>query len=348
MFRGGGGFAIAAAPAALAGCGLGSGTSPRAALPGPTFAVREFAQLPVTPGQPGGIAVDGDTVFVDTFGFVTRAADGHDSVYAYDLATGSLRTDRGNPLEIPRRFPVCTMGMSGMALDGQGRLYLVDMNSRIVRLDVHTGAVEDWATFPTGVTGSIPTMPLDIAFAPDGSAYVSDIGGAPVIWRVPAGGGQAQVWFTDTELAGVYSQGGGGLRIDPAGQRLYVGVVTSDQNRARGTVYSIDLADPETRGAELFHQYSNNVEAPPLGAGPLGIAFGASGRLYVAMPGTNQVSILAPDGREERRIDFPYSTQFLALTARGTLLVTAWNFPDGPWPVYEVDVGDTPGGLNLP
>lgn len=340
----------AAAALLVAGCGLGSSSTdtPRAAAPAPTYAVREFAQLPVTPGQPGGLVVDGDTLYVATFGFLVRPADGHDSVYAYDLATGALRSDRTNPIEIARRFPVCTMGMSGMAVDASGRVYLVDMNSRIVRLDPRTGAFEDYATFPLGATGSAPTMPLDMAFGPDGSAYVSDIGGAPVIWRVPPGGGQAEVWFTDTELLGVYSQGGGGLRFDPAGKRLYVGVVTSDQNSARGTVYSIDMADPEAKGAELFHQYSNNVEAPPLGAGPLGIAFGASGKLYVAMPGTNQVSILLPDGREERRIDLPYSPQFVALGPRGTLLVTAWNFPNGPWPVYEIDVGDTPGGLNYP
>lgn len=42
----------------------------------------------IEPGQPGGIAVDGDTVYVDTFGFVIRPADGHDNVYFYDLNTG--------------------------------------------------------------------------------------------------------------------------------------------------------------------------------------------------------------------------------------------------------------------
>ena len=333
----------------LAACGAAStSTPPREVAADAPPEIREFALLPVTPGQPGGIAVDGDTVYVDTFGFVVRPADGHDNLYAYDLNTGALREDRPNPIEIARRFAVCSMGMSGMALDAAGRVYLVDMNSRIVRVDPKTGAAEDYATFPSGAAGPVPTMPLDIAFDKDGSAYISDIGGAPIIWRVPAGGGQAEVWFTDPALAGVWSQGGGGLRIDPTGKRLYVGVVTSDENSARGTVYSIDLANPAEEGAVLFHSYANNVEAPPLGAGPLGMAFGASGKLYVAMPGTSQVSILKPDGSEERRINFPYSTQFVALTERGTLLVTAWNFPDGPWPVYEVFVNDQPGGLNYP
>src|SRR5206468_3002412 len=83
-----------------------------------------FATLPVEPGQPGGIAVDGDTVYVDTFGFVVRPADGHDNVYSFQVADGAMRTDRTNPIQIPRRFQVCLMGMSGMAVDGDHRLYL--------------------------------------------------------------------------------------------------------------------------------------------------------------------------------------------------------------------------------
>ena len=339
--------------ALLAACGVSSSpsTAPSAEVPAAPAGgtIRTFAELPVTPGQPGGIWADGDTVYVDTFGFVTRPSDGADNVYAYDLNTGALLADRPNPALIPRRFQVCIMGMAGMAQDAKGRLYLVDMNSRIVRLDPMTGATEDYATFPTsaeGNNGSTPNMPLDMVFAPDGAAYVSDIGGLPILWRAPPGGGQAEIWFTDSHLAGVYSQGGGGLKLDPAGKILYLGIVTSDQNSARGTVYKLSLANPSD--IALFHQYGNNVENPPLGAGPLGMTVGKSGKIYIAMPGTNQVSVLLPDGSEERRIDFPASTQFVALTKKGTLLVTAWNFPDGPWPVYEIAVGDTPGGVFEP
>jgi sugar lactone lactonase YvrE len=337
--------------ATLSGCGVAStsGSTPSVDETPAVETIRTFAELPVTPGQPGGIWVDGDTVYVDTFGFVVRPTDGADNVYAYNLDTGALLDGQPNPALIPRRFQVCIMGMAGMAQDAAGRLYLVDMNSRIVRLDPKTGATEDYATFPTsagGANGSTPNMPLDMVFAPDGAAYVSDIGGLPIIWRVPPGGGQAEIWFTDSHLAGVYSQGGGGLKLDPAGEILYAGIVTSDQNSARGTVYKLSLKNPSD--IALFHQYGNNVENPPLGAGPLGMAVGKSGKLYIAMPGTNQVSILNPDGSEERRIDFPASTQFVALTRKGTLLVTAWNFPDGPWPVYEIAVHDTPGGVFKP
>lgn len=335
--------------ALLWGCGVSSTSSvPERHDTETPPEIREFAQLPVEPGQPGGIVVDGNTVYVSTFGFVVRPADGFDNIYSYRLDTGTLLEDRPNPARIPRRFQVCIMGISGMAADGQGRLYLVDMNSRIVRLDPRTGATEDYATFPTGVAGPLPTMPLDIAFDPDGYAYVSDIGGAPIVWRIPPGGGQAEVWFTDTRFAGVWSQGGNGIRIDPTGRYIYLGVFTSAQNQGRGSIYRFPLENPTANQVELFHQYSNNVEAPPLGDGPLGFAFGASGKLYVAMPGSASVSVLKPDGTEERRIVLPAQAQFLALTERGSLLVTAWNFPNGPWPVYEVHVDDVPAGLHYP
>src|SRR4029453_13902275 len=40
-------------------------------------------------------------------------------------------------------------------------------------------------------------------------------------------------------------------------------------------------------------------------AGPDGIAFGRSGKLYVALAGTSQISVLRPDGTEEARYSGP-------------------------------------------
>jgi DNA-binding beta-propeller fold protein YncE len=40
-------------------------------------------------------------------------------------------------------------------------------------------------------------------------------------------------------------------------------------------------------------------------AGPDGIAFGKSGKLYVALAGTSQISVLRPDGSEEARYSGP-------------------------------------------
>ena len=40
------------------------------------------------PGHPGGIAIDGNTAYVDTFNPVDRAADDYDAIFTYDLASG--------------------------------------------------------------------------------------------------------------------------------------------------------------------------------------------------------------------------------------------------------------------
>lgn len=55
------------------------------------------------------------------------------------------------------------------------------------------------------------------------------------------------------------------------------------------------MANPSEADLALFHAY-------PVGEGPDGLAFGASGPLYVAMAASNQISVLAPDGTEVTRI----------------------------------------------
>lgn len=304
--------------------------------------ITTFATLPY-PGQPGGIVVDRGTVYVDTFAFVVRPTDAADYLFAYDVDTGRLRQDRPNPIAVPRTRPVCVMGLSGLAVRGRRSLYVVDMNGRVLRVDPRTGRQRVYATFPAGAAAPASTMPLDIVFDAEGYGYVTDIGGAPVVWRVPRGGGQAEAWFVDPRIAGWWSEGGGGIRIDPTGRRLYFVVVgsLSPLTPAKAVVYRLPLATPTSEHLEMFHTYASPLEAPPLGAGPLGIEFGASGNLYLAMPGASAVSVLAPDGRELHRIPLPAIPQFLAFRGNGSLLVTTWGDVNaGPWDVLDVYVGD--------
>ena len=112
---------------------------------------------------------------------------------------------------------------------------------------------------------------------------------------------------------------------------------------------------------------------PALGAG--GIAFGASGMLYVALFSKNQLSILDSDGSEALRFpspeenaerDIPINGPFgLAFDGRGSLLVANTGDPTlskGPggtdppgglpssdtWVVFDVFVNDTAGPLVRP
>src|SRR3954452_2696361 len=77
---------------------------------------RVLATVPY-PGHPGGIAIDGRTVYVDTFNPVDRATDDYDAIFTYDRITGKLRTDRPNPIKVPRMMSPTPMGLAAIALD---------------------------------------------------------------------------------------------------------------------------------------------------------------------------------------------------------------------------------------
>jgi hypothetical protein len=97
--------------------------------------------------------------------------------------------------------------------------------------------------------------------------------------------------------AGALPIGVNRIRLDPTRQWVYVTVVTfSTEAFGLGQVYRIPfVAQPDELSAQPAHEYKN-------GEAPDGIAFGASGRLHVALTGSNEISILASDGTEITRI----------------------------------------------
>jgi DNA-binding beta-propeller fold protein YncE len=323
-----------------------------------------FAAVPF-PGNPGGLAVSGRTLYVDTSAAnFDRPFDGSDDIFAYDLRTGELLTQGPNPIAVIRQSPVAAMGLAGVALDAAGRLYVADMNGRLLRVDPHTGAQSVYATFPTGTYSSLTDMPTFLAFAGDGSLYVGEAAGPPVIWRVPPGGGEAQPWFVDSRLSGTWGASVLGLAVDPSGRELYFAA----GNQQPGIViYRLPFSHPDAAHLEVFHRYSDVVISPcqlepnlnppncaatqVLGAG--GIAFGQSGKLYVAFFAKNQISILAPNGAEEARFpspeenahrEVPLSGPFgLAFDGRGSLLVANVGEPTFG---YEPAGTPPPGGLS--
>src|SRR5437764_8868921 len=162
--------------------------------------IHTLAHVPY-PGNPGAVAIDGDTMWVDSSSAnFDRPFDGVSDVFAYDLNTGQLLPRAPNPVSVPK-LPVAIMGLAGIALDSEGRMYIADMNGQVLRIDPKTNAITTHATVPTSTSTSLTSMPTFDVFGPDGSLYVGDASG-PVIWRVPAGGGQAKAWFVDPRLAG--------------------------------------------------------------------------------------------------------------------------------------------------
>ena len=198
-----------------------------------------------------------------------------------------------------------------------------------------------------------PALPNDLVFDRNGNAYVTDSLQA-TIWKVPAGGGQPQIWFQDPRLA-TTSFGPNGIRLDPSRTKVYF-TVTADL-AGRAFVYTLPLvAHPTGADLKVFHEYTN-------GDAPDGIAFGATGRLYVAIatPFASGISILAPNGAEVVRLAnppgspiFPYdSPANLAFDGTGVVLATNHAFVTGvtnpeQFTVLDVWVADPGNPLEKP
>ncbi|HEX9697082.1 MAG TPA: SMP-30/gluconolactonase/LRE family protein [Actinomycetota bacterium] len=313
------------------------------------------------PGMPEGIAVRDGIVYVGTHVSIAGNQGGPASkIFTFDLATGAALgeiTVQGQDLSV-------THGILAMAFDAAGVLYVVDRNpGRIVRIDPASGAQTVYATIPNlpacrPVVGPqvdcSPTV-LDsatfadyLAFDADGTAYVTDLEAA-TIFRVPPGGGPAQIWYQDAVFDGLF--GLNGIAVDPSGTHLYFAMTGSQQpgSPAQGVIYTLPIVDSlAPADLRVFH----TLLQPAAGAD--GIAFGASGKLYVALAGANQVAILNPDGSEAAIFPDPIANQLqeipydlpasIAFDGQGSILVTNQSFfaaDSDHWAVFRAWVGDT-------
>ena len=310
--------------------------------PGRPFGdVQVLATVPASTGFPEGIAVKGNKIYVAGPARFGTAGDGTPSrVFAYDADSGALlRT-----YDIQGEDLSQDHANSCIAFDDEGRLYVVNLQLGIVRIDLGSGHQDIYAApvpnlapcastapgmpcSPTAVDA--PPLANDIAFDEDGNLYLTDSFQA-TIWRIPAGGGQPHIWFQDSRLDTPF--GANGIRLNRAGTKIYF-TVTADAvgpmgNFLGGKIYTLPLVAHPTAGQlQLFHQY--NGEAPD------GIAFGKSGKLYVALaaPFNSGVSILNPDGSEAARLGndqnpiFPYdSPANIAFNKHGSIVITNHAF----------------------
>ncbi len=306
--------------------------------------VQVLATVPFPPGYPEGIAVNGNKVYVAGPARFGNAGEPPSKVFVYDTSTGATVREYA----IQGENLAQDHANSCIAFDGAGRLYVVNTQLGIVRLNVETGQQEVYAAplpnLPTCASApantpcsptfaDLPPLPNDIAFDEDGNLYQTDSFQA-TIWRIPAGGGQPTIWFQDPRLDTPF--GPNGLRLDPKGEKVYFAITAEGVgqfgNFLGGKIYTLPLvAQPQASDLQVFHQY--NGEAPD------GIAFGRTGKLYVvlAAPFNSGVSILNPDGTEETRLGnpqgspiFPYdSPANAAFDKHGSLLLTNHAFATG-------------------
>lgn len=311
----------------------------------------------VTPGQ--------RRVFVGTFEDVTGSNTAASKVFEYDAA-GSLR----KTFVIKGQTPGKAHGVQVAARDRSGRLYVLDQEpARVISLNPKTGAQHTYATFadvPTcasaGRTTGCSNAVLDsapepdyAAWLPDGSMLVTDYA-QQLIWRVPAGGGKAHVWFNSARLDGELF-GPAGIVVMPGHRSVLVtaatgGITTIDlpNNSARGRLYRIHLGT-HYRAAKVLTLWSSDVAQAPDG-----FAVSADHRhVFIAMagPAANCVVELAHQYRGWKQVwqvpscvagqrsdspvpwDTPTSVQFL----HHSILVTNQAYFTGiasHWVVFRV------------
>jgi sugar lactone lactonase YvrE len=259
---------------------------------------RVVAPVPA-PGFPEGIATRGNRFYVAgpaSFGQPLGSA----YVNAYDIRTGAL--EAAYPITITNPFAGMSAG-SCAAFGPDGKLYVIEPFIGVIRMDLNPGNSQSvYSTFiPSG-----PSLLNDLAFDAAGNLYVTD-SFAATIYRIPPGGGAPSVWFADSRLAGdpLVPFGVNGIRINQDDQKIYVSV-TAESGTLDGVIYRLPLvAAPAPGDLQEFHRYLFAPGFPPVLPGPDGVAFAKSGKLYVALAGTSQISVLRPDGSEETRYSGP-------------------------------------------
>jgi DNA-binding beta-propeller fold protein YncE len=333
-----------------------------------------FAPVPTPPGFPEGIAVQNDRVYVcgpAAFGNPLPQA----KVIVYDLKTGTQLNQYSipdNPLNSQAHV------LAGCTFNEKSWLYIVDTHWGVRRVNVQNPNIQQnyapplpdlptcklaGAGIPCSPTQNPnPPLPNDIVFDKNGYAYISDSQQA-TIFRIPPGGGQPQIWFQSPALDGDF--GANGLRIDPTGQKLYIAQTFG--SLGKGFIYTLPLVErPLASDLQTFYEYDPQVlvdqttgQLQIIPQAPDGIAFGASGKLYVALALSNAISVLNPNGTEVARYSQPATipgtapVQTLPLTnpaniafndQTGSLLVTNHaslvSFDPNLFAIIEIFVND--------
>ncbi|WP_147263855.1 SMP-30/gluconolactonase/LRE family protein [Prauserella sp. PE36] len=262
--------------------------------------IRVFAEVP-DPGHPEGITVaDDGTVYVGTQQHITEIPKGPSKIFAYDPG-GHLTREYVIEGQDPNRGA----GIVGLAQDGDGIVYALDRYpQRVIALDPRTGEQRDYATFhqvkdlcvslPALVLVTQCVVPDGLTFGPDGSLYVTDVGQA-LIWRVPPGGGKAEVWFSDPRIESVL--GANGIAFVDEDTLMFAQTLTGPFDGPLPRVdtsklYTLDIRPDGSPGAlETFWQ------SKPLD-GIDGFAIAESGNIYIAMALAKSVVVVSPQGRE--------------------------------------------------
>ncbi|WP_281328027.1 hypothetical protein [Polyangium sp. 6x1] len=317
-----------------------------------------LARVSDLPGYPDGIVLRKNRVYVAGPALGVDAGGAPSEIAVFHEKTGK-------PLEtipIQGEDVAAPHALTGLTVDGNGRLYAVSSQLGVLRLSekkhgmwqqsVYAGPFPDLPSCdpvnPVDLCSpnpyELPPMPSDIALAKDGYAYVTDAAQA-TIYRIPPGGGTPEIWLRSAKLAGYYDlQGARGILVSADGKSLYVTVAFSAGAAWEGRIYKIRrVVAPSEDDITLVHVFSN-FEAPA------GLGLGEDGALFVALSITNEIAVVKPTGGELGRFSAATNEEVpldgpahVAFDGKGGLYVTNQAIGSGVldhFAVVEVDVKD--------
>jgi sugar lactone lactonase YvrE len=338
---------------------------PKSPSPPAIGTVTIFATVP-TPGHPFGVLATPKAVYAATsagspFTIPNTAGE---AVFRYP-------PEGGTPEATVRVQTMPTMGLSGIAEDGQGRIYVVDMNGRILRFTPTATGLDGPVVYaavpePYATLGWQTSMWTNLAFDAHGNLYVPDASQG-AIWIIPPGAPgatQPRIWLQCTQFLSLSAVGLNGIAFGPDHKTMYVvldATPVPDQQPAapfgESIIYRLQTASaqPNCTQLETFHEFPFDPTVhPPAGtiaSNPTpwpvanSLAFADSGHLYVTLSSADRIIELDSAGNVIHTITNSAFDIPLGVSFRGnTLLVADSNtFPppdQDAWKLLSVYVGE--------